>query len=145
MSISRQVRHNNGVEWRIVMRHYLVLFFMLFAVSCGGDTADEISIPQATALEAMLAENTSWPYEIAGIFDIVEAGDFDDSGYPGFAIGALTTEDDDWGVSITIGAAVVADAGIDIDSGNNVTVWLQQPTKQFGVNTYPVARIDIQQ
>jgi hypothetical protein len=82
------------------------------------------------------------PFEQVGVLDIVEAGGYGDSEYPNWAIGSLITHDDDFGVSIKIGEGVISKAKIDIDSGNEVRVWLNASVKDYGVYTFPVTRIE---
>ncbi|SMF63205.1 hypothetical protein SAMN02745866_04078 [Alteromonadaceae bacterium Bs31] len=115
---------------------FIVCLFALVACSDGGVPANN-----STSIEAELKSNGNWPYQIQGVLDIVEAGGYEDTEYPGWAVGGLVREGDEFGVSISIGEGVVAAAGIDIDSRKLVTVWLGAPKKEFGVLTYPVERI----
>ena len=62
-----------------------------------------------------------------GVFDIVEAGGYDDENdYPTWAVGNLVIEEND-SVSITIEGDVVSEARIDIDSGEKYKVLLGPP------------------
>lgn len=104
----------------------------------GGGKSGQDIIPQSTRLEARLAANDDWPYEIAGILDVAypAAGDVRE-----VAVGALLTEDDAWGVSVSIDAAVLEAADIAIDSKVPVVVTLHEPAVVFGVSTYPVTSV----
>ena len=110
--------------------------------ACGGGATDDYG-DITSALETALAENQDWPYEAVGVLDIVEAGGFDESGYVEWAVGTLLTEDDDeWGVMIEIKDGIAQRARIDIDSGENVRVWLGAPSREYGVLSYPVVRME---
>ena len=109
-------------------------------VACNGDTSSEFT--GGGNLEIALAANETWPYETVGILDIVEAG-YGDSDAPAWAVGSLITDDDEYGVSISIDGAVIARAGVNIDSGEPVRVWLEAPTNEYGVDTYAVSRIQM--
>ena len=123
------------------MRNFLTLGSMLAVlISCGGEGSGN-GDASTSSLEKTLSANTTWPHEIVGVLDIVEAGGYDDSEYPAWAVGSLITADDEYGVSISIGESVVSRAGINIDSGEEVRVWLEAPKKEFGVETFPVSRI----
>ena len=117
-----------------------MLLFMLLA-ACSDSTQDA---PEVSGLEREMLTVTTWPHEVSGILEIVEAGGYDEADYPNWAVGALVTASDEYGVSIDIGSGVVARAGIDIDSGEVVKVWLGQPKKEYGVLTYPVEKIERQ-
>ena len=121
------------------MRHILIITMLaLLLASCGGsDSGGDGGI-----LEIRLAKNTEWPYEMVGVLDIVEAGGWDESDYPTWAVGNIITDDDEWGVMIEIGDGVVSRARINIDSGEPVRVWLEKPHKKYDVLTYPVSRIE---
>ena len=93
------------------------------------------------SLEPILASNSQWPFEVVGTLDIVEAGGYGDSEYPEWAVGSLITSDDPEGVAIEIGSGVVANSGIDIDSGKSVRVWLEQPNKQYGILSFPITKM----
>ena len=118
----------------------LVLTVMLFSlISCGGGTQSETV--RTGSLETVLEANDSWPYEVVGILDIVEAG-FDDSDMPSWAVGSVVTDDDEFGVLIKIDGTVIARAGINIDSGEKIRVWLEAPKDEYGVTTYPVSKLE---
>ena len=122
----------------------LVLYgtVLLLLVGCGGqDSGNGASV---SSLEETLSANTAWPQEVVGVLDIVEAGGYGDSEYPSWAVGSLLTDDDDEGISISIGEGVVSRAKIDIDSGKTVRVWLQAPKLEYGIEFYPVSRIQSQ-
>ena len=81
--------------------------------------------------EKILCSNESWPYELIGTFDIVEAGGYDDENeYPTWAIGNLEIEEDDL-VSIIIEGDVVLKAKIDIDSGDKYKVLVNPSTEEL--------------
>ena len=122
------------------MRHVLILAAVaLVLAACGGgsDGTDD-----GGNLQVLLAKNTEWPYELIGVLDIVEAGGYDESDYPNWAVGNVITDDDEWGVMIEIGDGVVSRARINIDSGEKVRLWLEKPHKNYDVLTYPVSRIE---
>lgn len=114
----------------------LLISLCVFACSEGGDGPSSQS-----ALEAKLAANTDWPYEVVGTLDIIEAGGYENSEYPSWAVGSIVTAADPDGAMIEIGEGVVARARINIDSGNPVRVWLGKPKKEYGMLVYPVKRI----
>ena len=116
----------------------LALALLLGACGAGEGISDDYG----GNLEILLAKNTEWPYEMVGILDIVEAGGYDDSDYPTWAVGNIITDDDEWGVMIEIGDGIVRQAEINIDSGEKVRVWLEKPHKKYDVLTYPVSRIE---
>lgn len=120
------------------MTRLVLLLAFLALTACGGGTD---SSPAANSLETTLAANDSWPYEVVGVLDIVEAG-YGDSDDPEWAVGSIVTDDDEWGVSIEIQGAVISRAGIDIDSGKKVRAWLDAPHRNYGVDTYPVSRLE---
>ena len=115
------------------------LAFALAACGGGGESADS---DYGGVLQLQLANNTEWPHEVVGVLDIVEAGGFDESDYPNWAVGNIITDDDEWGVMIEIGEGVVSRAKINIDSGEKVRAWLEKPHKNYDVLTYPVSRIE---
>ena len=122
----------------------LVLYgtVLLLLVGCGGqDSGNGASV---SSLEETLSANTAWPQEVVGVLDIVESGGYDDSKYPSWAVGSLLTDDDDEGLSISIGEGVVSRARIDIDSGKQVKVWLEAPKSEYGVETFLISRIESQ-
>lgn len=119
----------------------IVVFLVLVACSGGSGTSGSGSSVGGNNLEAILASNNSWPYEVVGVLDIVEAG-YGDSNEPEWAVGSIVTADDEWGVSIEIQGTVISRAGINIDSGKQVRAWLEAPKDDYGVNTYPVSRLE---
>lgn len=122
------------------MRQVLILAALaLVLAACGGDGTDT---DDGGNLQVLLAKNSEWPYELVGVLDIVEAGGYDESDYPNWAVGNVITDDDEWGVMIEIGDGVVSRAGINIDSGEKVRLWLEKPHKNYDVLTYPVSRIE---
>ena len=124
------------------MRKLLIAASAAFVLAaCGGGGAGTDS-DYGGVLQLQLAKNTEWPYEVVGILDIVEAGGFDESDYPNWAVGNIITDDDEWGVMIEIGEGVVSRAKINIDSGKKVRAWLEKPHKNYDVLTYPVSRIE---
>lgn len=120
----------------------MLLCFVLVACSGGSGTSGADPSVDHGSLEAILAANDSWPYEIVGVLDIVEAG-YGDSDEPEWAVGSIVTEHDVWGVAIEIPGAVISRAGINIDSGNAVRAWLDAPKDDYGVTTYPVSRLEV--
>ena len=120
--------------------YWLVL---LLLVACGGQDSGNGG-GSVSSLEEALSANTDWPHEVVGILEIVEAGGYDDSEYPSWAVGSLFTDDDDEGIDISIGEGVVSRAKIDIDSGKKVRVWLESPILEYGIETFPISRIQPQ-
>ena len=118
-----------------------IMISIIYLVSCGGESPGDLGGGNSS-LEKALLENTSWPIERVGVLDIVEAGGYGDSDYPSWAVGSLVTHDDDFGIGIKIGEGVISKAKIDIDSGNEVRVWLNAPAKEYGAYTFPVTRIE---
>ena len=118
-----------------------IMISIIYLVSCGGESPGGNGEPLLN-LEKALLENSSWPAERVGVLDIVEAGGYGDSEYPSWAVGMLVTHDDDIGISIKIGEGVVSKARIDVDSGNEVRVWLGAPVKEYGVFMFPITRIE---
>ena len=119
------------------MRFPLLIVSMAVSLgACGGNDAGS-----GNSLEAMLASNTQWPYELVGTLDIVEAGDFDESDYPAWAVGSIVTDSDEWGVLINIGPGVIRKAKVNIDSGKKVRVWLDKPRRENGDMFYPISKI----
>ena len=121
------------------MNRFALVSILMGLVACGGDMD---SATDAGNLEIALAANETWPYETVGVLDIVEAG-YGDSDSPEWAVGSLVTHDDEYGVMISIEGPVIARAGINIDSGEPVRVWLEAPTNEYGVDTYAVSRIQM--
>ena len=125
----------------IAMRRMLISTCLLLTLAAcdrdGGADGDS-----GGNLQVVLAKNTEWPYEMVGILDIVEAGGYEESEYPSWAVGNIITEDDEWGVMIEIRDGIVSRAEINIDSGEEVRVWLEKPHKKYDVLTYPVSRIE---
>lgn len=118
----------------------LILFAVLFGLAACSDAPDERS---ASELEALLDANTTWPYEVTGVLDIVEAGGFDENDYPTWAVGSLVNEQtDEFGISIDIEGDVVPRARINIDSGKPVRAWLEAPEMQYGVKTYSISKLE---
>lgn len=118
----------------------LVLIALVFGLAACGAATDEGG---ASGLEAVLEANTTWPYEVTGVLDIVEAGGFDENDYPTWAVGSLVNDQtDEFGIAIDIQGDVVPRARINIDSGRPVRVWLEAPVMQYGVKAYPVSRIE---
>lgn len=119
----------------------IIISLALASVACG-DNGAESTVSIGSNLEAKLAGNTQWPYELVGTLDIVEAGDFDNSDYPDWAVGSIVTETDEWGVLIEIRAGVVSKARINIDSGDKVRAWLDKPRIENGDLFYPIVKIE---
>lgn len=108
--------------------------------ACGGGGES----PAATDSDfaATLASNVSWPYEAEGVLDIVEAGFDGTSEAPQWAVGMLLVGGDEFGVLIEIDGAVIARAGINIDSGEPVRAWLESPKDVSGEPMYPVSKLE---
>lgn len=111
----------------------------MLLLACGGNEKTDGVI---SSVEALLKNNSSWPYAVEGVFDIVDAGGYEDTNYPGWAVGSLEVEGSTYGLGIDIGPGVVGKAKIDIDSGKKFRVWLGKPTKEYGDIIYPVEKIE---
>lgn len=116
-----------------------VLVFLLLA-GCSDNDSDNSNY-SATKLETVLAANTTWPYEIEGVLDIVEAGGFEESEYPHLAIGFLLASGAGDGLLIEIGEGIAKEGRINVDSGNRIKVWLSKPKMLHGVKTYPIVKM----
>lgn len=112
---------------------------MLVAAGCSEAPAGTSS--SEVTLENELKQNTSWPYQVVGASDIVDAGFDPDTGRVSWAAGAIVTENDPDGVLIMIEEGAVRD-GIDIDSGKKVRAWLGEPNHEYGAPTYAVSRVE---
>jgi len=124
------------------MKKYLFIILAIGFLAACSDEAFDVGSEQASALQAVLNANEDWPYEVTGVLEIVEAGGYADSEYPDWAVGNLVTRGDDTGVSVDIGEGVASSAEINIDSGKEVRVWLEAPTKEHGIKTYAISRIE---
>lgn len=122
------------------MPRLLLIASLLCLTACGGGPADE---EPATGLLAVLEANESWPYEVTGVLDIVEAG-FDGTGeYAEWAVGSIVTDEtDEFGVPIEIQGPVIKRGKIDVDSGRPVRAWLEAPENKYGVEMYPVSKLE---
>ena len=121
------------------MRQLILIAIALSLAACGGG----IDEGGGSELEALLDANTTWPYEVTGVLDIVEAGGYEESDYPTWAVGALVNDQtDEFGIAIEIDGNVIPRARIDIDSGKPVRAWLEAPKMQYGVKTYPVSKLE---
>jgi hypothetical protein len=121
------------------MRQLALLALVCGLAACGGTIDEENGSELATLLEA----NTSWPYEVTGVLDIVEAGGFDENDFPTWAVGSLVNDQtDEFGIAIDIEGDVVPRARINIDSGKPVRIWLEAPKMQYGIKTYPIAKLE---
>ena len=123
------------------MNRFALIATLLGLVACSGEMGSETST--RGSLETALEANSTWPYETVGILDIVEAG-YGDSDSPEWAVGSLVTDNDEFGVLIKIEGAVIARAGIKIDSGEKVRVWLEAPKNEYGETIYAVSKIQAQ-
>jgi len=121
------------------MRQLIQIAFVLGLAACGSATDEG----NASELGVLLDANTTWPYEVTGVLEIVEAGSFDENDYPTWAVGSLINDQtDEFGISIDIEGDVVPRARINIDSGKTVRAWLEAPTMQYGIKTYPISKLE---
>ena len=120
------------------MKKLFLVGAALLLAACSGESGAPGS---ATNLEAVLQANDTWPYEMVGVLDIVEAG-YGDSDNPEWAVGSIITDDDEWGVQVEIQGNVISRAGINIDSGKPVRAWLEAPEEKYGVMTYAVSKLE---
>lgn len=122
------------------MKSFALVLAMLLLAACGG--GESYDAPAPDSLEAILQSNTAWPYEAVGVLDIVEAG-FEESDYAQWAVGFLITDpSDEFGIMIEITDGVAERARVDIDSGERVRVWLEEPKTEYGELTYPITKIE---
>jgi len=121
------------------MKLVLITIALLFLSACGGESSSEAN----QSLGSTLRANDSWPQEIVGVLDIVEAG-YHDSDYPEWALGAITTANDADGLSIEITDGLLGVSGVNIDDGKTVKVWVDKPHEKYGVYTFPVSKIKYQ-
>ena len=123
------------------MYRLLILGCLLGALAaCGG--GGDASPSTESDFAARLAANETWPYEAEGVLDIVEAGFDGTSDAPQWAVGMLLQGGNEFGVLIEIEGSVIARAGIDIDSGEPVRVWLESPKDVSGEPMYRVSRME---
>jgi len=121
-------------------RLLVIATLLLFAAGCS-DGADESG---GSELDAILDANSSWPYEVTGVLEIVEAGGWEeDSDIPDWAVGSLVNEQtDEVGIGVEIMDGVARRANVDVDSGRPVKAWLEEPKMEYGWKTYPVSRLE---
>ncbi|MDJ0916711.1 MAG: hypothetical protein QNJ05_03040 [Woeseiaceae bacterium] len=126
------------------MVRLLILGCLLASLAaCGGDGGGPS--PSADGnLATTLSTNDTWPYEAEGVLDIVEAGFDGTSDAPQWAVGMLLEGGDEFGVLVEIDGGVIARAGVNIDSGEPVRVWLESPTDVSGEPMYPVSKMEKQ-
>ena len=121
------------------MSRILVIATLFCLAACVG-VADE---EPASGLLAVLEANETWPYEVVGVLDIVEAGFDGTSDYADWAVGSIVNDEtDEFGIPIEIQGPVIKRGRIDIDSGRPVKAWLEAPRTQYGIETYPVSRLE---
>lgn len=118
---------------------YMLLPILLASVfACSPDSGDI----EATNVKA-LKENTEWPYEMIGVLEIVDAGGYQgESDYPTWAVGMLNTGNPDDEIAIDIQGDVAEKAGVNIDSGEKVKVWLNPPPPEPEYAGYQVIKIE---
>jgi len=122
------------------MKKFIGVLVFLFLAGCSDNDSDNSNY-SATKLETVLAANTTWPYEIEGVLEIVEAGGFEESEYPHLAIGFLLASGAGDGLLIEIGEGVAKEGRINVDSGSRIKVWLSKPKILHGVKTYPIVKM----
>ena len=122
------------------MKKLIGVLTILLLAGCS-DSGSDYGADSPSPLEIKLESNTTWPYEVEGVLDIVEAGGYGDSDYPMWAVGNLVTPDSGYGLAKNIGEGVASEGSINIDSGKKIKVWLSQPKIQFGVKTYPIIKM----
>lgn len=119
---------------------FALLILAILSTSC----SDSSHTPsESSVLEQKLNSNSEWPFEVSGVLDIIEAGGYDESEYPAWAIGEFVQEGDDFGVLVHIKDNVAAAAKLNVDPAKAVTVWLGSPEKEHGILTYPVEKMDM--
>jgi hypothetical protein len=116
-----------------------VLVFLLLA-GCSDSGSDNVA-HSPTPLENLLESNTTWPYAIEGVLDIIKAGGLEESEYPHWAVGFLIAPGSGNGLLIEIGEGIANEGRINVDSGKKIKVWLSQPKIQHGVKTYPIVKM----
>ena len=118
----------------------LILLAILILPSC--DNSPDVY--KESVIEQKLKNNTEWPYLIVGALDIAYAGDYDGSSdYPAFAMGQIDTGNDVDDISFNVDHDVLKQAGIDIDSGEVLKIWLAgSPKYENGINIYQVVKLE---
>jgi len=107
------------------LKTVLLLISVLVLSACGTESPVETD----NSLESELRRNGKWPQEIVGILDIVDTGGyFDDTDYPAWAVGSLTTPNDLEGILINIEGRVFNAGGVDIDTERTVRIWVGEPS-----------------
>lgn len=119
----------------------LICFLAILLLAGCSDSGSDYGADSPSPLEIKLEFNTTWPYEVEGVLDIVEAGGYEESNYPNWAVGSLVTPDSGYGLLIEIGEGIASEGQIEIDSGKKIKVWLSQPHMQYGVKTYPIIKM----
>jgi hypothetical protein len=122
------------------MKKLIGALVILLLAGCGNNDSGNPTY-SATKLETVLKANTTWPYEIEGVLDIIEAGGFEESEYPHWAIGFLLAPGAGDGLLIEIGEGIAKEGRINVDSGKRIKVWLSQPKMLHGVKTYPIVKM----
>lgn len=122
----------------------IVLFaLILLAAGCGesGDNQPKVKVAPPD-FAAKLGKNNAWPYQAVGTLFIVEAGGYELSNYPQWAVGEFTADGEAGKVSIDFQAGVIARALVNIDSGRQFRVWLEAPRVENGAKIYPISKIE---
>jgi len=121
-------------------KYVLILLVILILPSCDNSS----DVYKENIIEKNLTNNTKWPYLIVGVLDIAYAGDYDGSSdYPSFAMGQIDTGNKVDDISFNVDHDVLQQAGIDIDSGEVLKIWLAGPPKyENGINVYQVAKLE---
>ncbi len=121
---------------------YLVIISSIIFVLSACDNSSNIRMDNT--IEKNLKNNTTWPHLIVGVLDIAHAEGYDDdSGYPSVAAGQIDTGNQLDDISIEITGDVLKAAGIDIDSGEKLKIWVTGPPRhEYDIDIYKVVKLE---
>ncbi len=109
-----------------------VLCSLLILTSC--DNGSSVAVDDMPDV----LTSTSYPIEISGTLDIIDAG-VGDSDYAHWALGSIAITNTDYEILVELEQKVLRQAGVDLDFeyGNPVTLWVNRPVDDI----YPVSRM----
>ncbi len=119
------------------MKRFIIILLSFLAFSCSGEN------PKSSGSEvSSLSSVVSWPHEVKGELDIIDAGGFDDSNYASWAVGTFLPKGDTEPINVNFAGSILKEADIDAEFAfaNPVTLWLDKPVKEHGVLAYPVTK-----
>ena len=121
------------------MQNILSAFVVLFlVVACGNP--NEPDGDKNTSSAGSVASNTSWPYEVTGSVDIVDAG-VADSDYASWAVGIVTVGGEELLVEFETSVLEQANIDLDFQFSEPTTLLLGKPNDKHGELSYPVKEI----